>query len=247
MLPYLNLGGLALPVPQLLLLAGVYMGLNQLERFAERFKVRGEALYTLAFTGLLAGFIGARLAYVVRFPNAFLQNPLNILSLNGGLFDLPGGLAVGLIAALIYAQRKRMPLWPTLDALTPALAVFLVFLPLSNLAAGNAYGAPANLPWSIELWGALRHPTQVYEFLAAAAILLALWPSRQTADKPAGVYFLAFLLLSAGARLFFEAFHGDSLSLIWQFRDAQVVSFGLLAGALFLYLKRMQSAEGDNN
>jgi hypothetical protein len=45
-----------------------------------------------------------------------------------------------------------------LDALTPGLAVMMIALGLANLASGNAYGEPAQVPWSIFLWGEWQQP-----------------------------------------------------------------------------------------
>lgn len=121
MLPYLSFFGLALPVPALTLLAGIWFGSSLAEKHAPKHKVNPEHLYNLVFAALIAGVIGARLAYVVRFPAAFLDNPRSLISLNFGLFDPLGGAVVGILAAAAFGQRKGLKLWPTLDALTPTL------------------------------------------------------------------------------------------------------------------------------
>jgi prolipoprotein diacylglyceryltransferase len=232
MLPVLNVGPLAIQFPGLVLIAGLWLGLSLAERYASRRGVQASALYNLVFVALIAGVIGARLAYVARYPEAFRGNPLSLVSLNPGLLDIWGGLAVGVIAALVYGQRKGLALWTTLDALTPALAALAIALHLSHLASGAAFGAPTDLPWGIELWGARRHPAQIYATLGASLILAYLWPSRKRAWVP-GVYFLTFLALSAAARLFLEAFRGDSALLPNGFRAAQVIAWLALAASLW--------------
>jgi phosphatidylglycerol:prolipoprotein diacylglycerol transferase len=155
---------------------------------------------------------------------------------------LGAGLAAG-IAALIYGQRKHLPLWQTLDALTPLLAVFAVSLGLSHLASGAAFGRPTGLPWGIELWGAKRHPSQVYETLAATAILVALWPGRGLLrPSQPGVYFLSFLALSAASQLFLEAFRGDSVLLAGGFRTTQILAWLFLGLALWGIDRRRRAA-----
>jgi prolipoprotein diacylglyceryltransferase len=155
------------------------------------------------------------------------------------MLDGGGGLVVGALAGLVYGQRKHMPLWPTLDALTPALAILAVGLGLAHLASGNAFGAPTRLPWGIDLWGEKRHPSQVYEIMAALAILALVWP-RPAQDEtwPPGARFLAFIALSAFARLFLEAFRGDSTLLVGSLRTAQVAAWLVLAAALWAIGKR---------
>lgn len=240
MLPVLQVGPLAVPVPAISLLVGIWLGLALAERYAGRLGADPSRIYNLALVGLVAGLIGGRLVYAARYLEAFAANPASLVSLNPGLLDPWGGAAVGLLAALVYGQRKGMLLKPTLDALTPALAVFMAALGISHLASGAAYGAPTGLPWGIELWGAVRHPSQVYEILAALAVLGVIWPGgKRLGGLAPGARFLIFVGCSAAARLFLEAFRGDS-SLLWAgVRTAQVVAWLALAASLLL-LGRLQ-------
>jgi prolipoprotein diacylglyceryltransferase len=85
----------------------------------------------------------------------------------------------------------------------------------------------------VELWGERRHPSQVYEILAAGAILAILWPGRWKDKTPAASCFLLFVALSAAARLFLEAFRGDSVLLAGGLRAAQAVAWLALAASLW--------------
>jgi prolipoprotein diacylglyceryltransferase len=245
MLPILQIGPLAIQTPGLILLGGLWLGLSLSERHARRYKADPGALYNLIFILLIAGILGARLAYVARYPQAFLANPISLVSLNPGLLDPGGGAAAAFIAGLIFGQRKAMPFWSTLDALTPALAVLGAAIPLANLASGAAFGAPTSLPWAIELWGAERHPTQIYQAIAAGFILWYLWPGRREPFLPDGATFLYFLALSAGVRLFLEAFRGDSVVVAYGLRIAQIYAWGILATSLWGIWKRKVSTKGN--
>ncbi len=233
MLPVLNIGPLALQTPGLALLIGLWMGLSLAEKYSIRRGVPSSQLYNLVFVGLVAGVIGARLTYLITYPDAFSSSPLSLVSLNPGLLDPLGGLAVGTFAAIIYAQRVKLALWSVLDALTPLLAVMMIALGISHLASGVAFGAETQAPWAIELWGARRHPSQVYEILSATAILVVLWPGRWSQTVPAGRYFLLFCALSAASWLFLEAFRGDSRLLAGGWRMKQVMAWLVLAGSLW--------------
>ena len=81
------------------------------------------------------------------------------------------------------------------------------------------------------MWNATRHPTQIYE-LVAALIIFALLGFRKS-DSPAGSNFLLFTALTAGARLFLEAFRGDSTLIFGGLRLAQVIAWSVLATVLF--------------
>jgi phosphatidylglycerol:prolipoprotein diacylglycerol transferase len=164
--------------------------------------------------------------------------------LNAGLSDPFAGFAVGLIAMLVYGQRAKLSFWNTLDVLTPLLAVMTVGFAVSHIASGEAFGAETNLPWGINLWGANRHPTQFYELIAALAILALLGAWSKIPNVTAGILFLAFVALTAGSRLFLEAFRGDSLVIFGGLRSAQMIAWLVLAAALIgLDVMKRRSAQ----
>jgi len=245
MMPILNIGPLAIQLPGLIILLGLWLGLTLAERYAARFNVKANHLYNIVFITLIAGLVGARLANVLRYPQAFSSNLWNVLSLNISLLDPWGGIAVGIICALIYGQRKGMRFWPTMDALTPAMAVFFVTFSIAQLASGAGFGAPTEMPWGTYLWGAIRHPSQIYEAIASTMILFILWPTRiHLIDRIYGTYFLTFAALSAGARLFLEAFRGDSIILAGGIRAAQVVAWLILTACLWgLYVLQQKNPQ----
>lgn len=233
MLPYFNFFGLALPVPALTILLGIWVGLSISERYAHKHQISPEKLYTLVFISLIGGVIGARLAYVIQFPSAFIKSPGSLISLNPGLFNISGGVVAGTIISLVYIQRKKLSLWPTLDSLAPGLAVFAIAVSLSNLASGNAFGSLTTLPWGIELWNGTRHPSQIYEVVGAGLILWYLWPGRQEGKSQPGTIFLQFIAASAISRLFFEAFRGSSPVISYNIRVVQIYAWFILAASLW--------------
>jgi prolipoprotein diacylglyceryltransferase len=231
MLPILQLGPLAIQLPGLLLLLGVWVGVTLAERESPKHGVQPAQLNHLVFLGLVAGLIGARLGYAVRYADVYLSSPLSLLALTPVTLAPIDGAAVGLIACLIYGQRQELPLWASLDSLTPGLAAVMVALGFAHLASGDAFGAPASLPWAVNLWGAARHPSQVYEILAAGAILALALRLGGKMQFP-GMAFLVFTALTAGARLFLEAFRGDSVIVLNGVRQAQLGALILLLLAL---------------
>jgi prolipoprotein diacylglyceryltransferase len=84
----------------------------------------------------------------------------------------------------------------------------------------------------MELWGAMRHPSQLYEILASLLILGLLW--FQQAGLHPGLHFLTFAGLTSAARLFLEAFRGDSTLVLGGYRAAQILAWMVLALSLFL-------------
>jgi prolipoprotein diacylglyceryltransferase len=147
-------------------------------------------LYNLVLTSHPIWPVGGRLFYVLSYPEAFLASPRSIISLNPGLFDISGACWRTPGSARLWGSKK---------------ASFLVYAGCFDSGTGNFCGIPPSgqpgfrerfrfshkLPWAIELWGARRHPTQVYESLAAAMILVfyCLFCDRSTQTRPEGTFF----------------------------------------------------------
>jgi phosphatidylglycerol:prolipoprotein diacylglycerol transferase len=234
MLPVLQIGPFAIQTPLLLLLLGLWFSMSFGSRYSEVFKINSKSLDDLILYSILAGLVGGRLFYIVRFPTAFLENPTSILSLNPELFLAPGALLVGAVAFLVILQRKEMKLWQTLDALTLPTTFFLIFLGLSHLASGKVYGLPTNLPWAIQLWGADRHPTQVYEILGSGIVLGLTWYRFQSTIKTDsiqqshGKFFLYFLAWISLSWILIEPLRADSVFIAGNLRLIQVIAFVFL-------------------
>jgi phosphatidylglycerol:prolipoprotein diacylglycerol transferase len=236
MFPVLQLGPLALQLPGLILLTGLWIGLVLSERRAHRHAENPSHLYNLAFTMLIAGVIGARLAYAVAYPNAFFTNFLNLVSLNPGLLDPFAGGLIAALAGAIYIYRKHLPFWTIMDTLTPLFALMAIAIGVSHFSSGSAYGELTNLPWGIHLWGATRHPTQIYEIIfATITMVVVILLDKTSVSQIPGTIFLTFLSLTAVSRLFLEAFRGDSLVVANGFRLAQVIAWLILAICLAIF------------
>ena len=236
MYPYLRVGPYLLQLSGLALLAGVWVGFSLIEKESGRLKIDVGNLSNTVFYGLIAGLIGARLGYALQFSDVYLSNPLSLFSLNANTLSSGLGLLTGLIVAIIFGQRYKLVLRPVLDALAPGLAFFMIAMAVANILSGDAYGAPTRLPWSVYLWTDYRHPSQIYETLAGIGIFVAARhkPFRRPGE---GLNFLLVVAASAVARVFLEAFRGDSLVLPGGFRTAQVVGLVVLAVSIFFMHK----------
>jgi len=212
----------------LALLSGLWLGLPLIEREAARSKMNASMLSNIIFYSLLAGVVGARMGYALEFSSVYLANPFSLLALTPTTLSPSAGLVVGLIAFVIFIQRKELPIGPTLDAIAPGLAAFMVCVGLAHILSGDAYGAPTNLPWAIRLWNEYRHPSQFYEIFIALTVFLII---RERFPKPegAGLNFLLTIALTSASRVFLEAFRGDSIFWPGGFREAQVLALIIMA------------------
>ena len=233
MFPVLQLGRLALQVPGLMIILGVFLGISLAEHRLPQDGLTEKQFYTILYLGLGMGLLGARLFFVLNNLNIFTSSPRNIISLDTSLLDPFAGMALAGFSILIYGYRKKLSFWQTMDVFTPALAVFTIFLGLSHMASGDAFGSPTSLPWGIDLWGEKRHPSQVYEIIASSIILLLLWSKLGRQYTP-GTTFLYFATLTAGAHLFLEAWRGDTVSMVAGIRMTQLIAWLSMSIGLFM-------------
>lgn len=207
MLPYLNLGPIGLPTAPLVYLFGMWLALYAVDRAARRQGQEPEPLYALASAALLAGFVGARLTFVLVHWSSFDDNLLGIIwPLTSG-YSAGGGVLIGAATAFFYGRWRRLSLWPTLDMLVPGLIVFLMAVSLADFLGGAGYGSLTSMPWGINQFGVRRHAVQLYEMAAGLAALGAWWTATSPRYRGANgrPFLLAVVVYSAG-RLFVDAF-----------------------------------------
>ena len=235
MFPVIDLGPLAIQAAGLLLILSLWLGLWLSGKLAASLGTNGDAIENGLLMAFLIGILAARVGFLLTNPAILVENPLAFVSLTPSMLDANFGILAGAIVLLIAFQRKHLPLWPTLDTLSPLLILGFVGAQLANLANGNAYGLPAELPWSIYLWNANRHPVQIYA-LILTAILFIWWLAKTHLVKQngffhSGVLFSIVLAGLAFITLFTQAFVADK-QIILGFDQTQWLGLIVLVGSL---------------
>ena len=103
----------------ILLIVALWLGLTFAEKRAQKHDLSKEQLNNIVFYGLFGFIIGGRVLFALNNFSAFSQSPLSIFSPNPDLFDPTSGLLAALLVGIVYGQRQKLPLWGTLDSLTP--------------------------------------------------------------------------------------------------------------------------------
>ena len=235
MLPVLNLGPLSVPVPEFALLLGFWMGSFIAERKARSFLDDPGIIDRILWTSMAAGLIGARLSFFARNTGAFSGELTSIFSLNLNLFDPIGGLLIALAVSIYIISKSGIPILNILDRLSPFFSIFLGALHFSNFAAGKGYGSLSQIPWAINLWGATRHPVQLYYLLGSLigfGVILFLLRNSTYAQ---GVIFFVFVLITSVYMLFFSRYESYANQFIFGFRLNQIIFwFTTLFSLIFL-------------
>ncbi len=233
MYPLVQIGPLRLGSSGLALLLSLLLGNWLLGRIA---RARGGPLLAAQadrcfLPVILGAVVGGRLWYGFFNWDLYGRTPGLFRALRVGDLAWSGAVLGGLLAGYLWCRLRRLDLDSVADSAALALPLPQALASLGLLLSGEAFGTPTTLPWAVSLFGASRHPTQVYFALAALASLMIL---RRVArhNVSAGSLMATFLGLQGLSLLVVEALRADSLLLPGGIRAAQVVGLTLMLFAM---------------
>ncbi len=200
------------------------------------------------FTWTILGVvIGGRLGYVGFYmPGFYLQNPLNIMRLWDGGMSFHGGLIGVVLAIVIFAYRRQLPILSVADLVACAAPIGLFLGRVANFVNGELYGRTADVPWAIIFPGGGpegRHPSQLYEAALEGILLFALLfgLARLTgARERPGLLVGVFLLGYGAARTAIEFFREPDAHLgfvVAETTMGQLLSAPLWIAGIFLVVR----------
>lgn len=213
-------------------------------REARRKGLDVERLQGILMWVLVGGIAGARLFHVVDRWEIYAADPLSALAVWEGGIAIWGAILGGLAAGSVYVIRHGLNLPHVLDAAAPALLLGQGLGRLACIPNGDAYGAPADLPWSFiytnpasmvpaDLLGVPLHPYPVYELVFDLGLLAVLWVARTRkpfATNP-GLLFMTYVAAYSAGRFLLSYTRAEKVW-FWGLQEAQVVSLAALIVAL---------------
>lgn len=231
----LNIGPAVFPTAQLVLIIGFYLSLEIISRYATYRRFNAKTLQNALLAAFFTGLVGARLAYAIFNWPVYQEDLLGILQPNLQGLHVLGGLAVGTLVTVIYLFRKQVPLRPTLDILAPGIALMAIAFSLMALAQGDYFGTPTDLPWAIDLWGADRHPTQIYLLVGNILVFVGwfMWQQRNISAN-AGYGFLLVIAGNAFTWLIVALLMDSPKLVLDHYRVVQIEMWGVLIISAFL-------------
>ncbi len=181
-----------------------------------------EELLTAVILGVI---LGGRLGYVLFYrPGYYAQNPGEIIRIWEGGMSFHGGMLGVVLALVIFARRRRVPLLSLADAMAVATPVALLLGRVANFVNAELWGRPSDLPWAVVFPGAAaqdcgpvlavpcaRHPSQLYEagleglLLFIILLILALRGGFKRPGLATGVFLVGYGLARALVELFRQA------------------------------------------
>lgn len=185
---------------------------------ADRFKVNREDLTNVIILGTMCGILGARLYYVVFYPDNFYKlNPQKIFNIYEGGMAIYGGIIAGLLGGIIVSKLKRVKILSALDLCSLGLLLGQAIGRWGNFFNQEAFGNETKLPWGMSSEATKNitvHPCFLYESLwciLGFAILHILSNGKRLQE---GTYFISYILWYGIGRAFIESFRTDSLMII---------------------------------
>jgi phosphatidylglycerol:prolipoprotein diacylglycerol transferase len=233
MYPLLELGPLRLSSGGLVLILAVFMGNWLAGNVAMQ---RGGAALAAQVEGcfypiLIGAVVGARLWYGLFNLDLFGRQPSQFWALSFGNWAWPGAMLGGTLIGWWWCRWRSLPTVAIADSIALALPFATALGYGGMLLSGEVFGLPTILPWGIELFGAIRHPTQLYFALAALGSGIALWRLARH-PRPPGSSVAAYAVLHGFMLIVIEAWRADSLVLPGGIRVAQVFGLVLVLGVI---------------
>lgn len=205
---------------------------------ARRLDRSPEAILDIALIGIVAGFLGAKLLYViVEFPT-FLEKPASVLRSEG--FVVYGGIIAGVVSAIFYCRRKKLVFLQYFDLAVPSISLAQGFGRIGCFLAGCCYGRPTESfcgvvfpEGSMAPAGVKLLPTQLFssagDFLLTAILLVYTRYSRRDGNVGA-----LYMLLYGVGRFCLEFLRFDHRGTVGQLSTSQFISLFIVAGGIAL-------------
>ncbi|MBR1691853.1 MAG: prolipoprotein diacylglyceryl transferase [Lachnospiraceae bacterium] len=217
----------------------------------KRAKKRGmseDAVVDIAIWGVLIGFLGAKLLYILVEFDRFLVNPRAVLGSEG--FVVYGGIIAGVFAAIVYCRIKKLRFLSYFDLVVPSIALAQGFGRIGCFLAGCCYGRPTHSflgvtfpQHSLAPAGVKLLPTQLFSSLGDFVIMgILLWYAKRA--KQEGDVAILYMILYSVGRFGIEFLRNDDRGGFLIFTTSQWISIGIVLFAVLLrYFLHRQPAK----
>jgi len=213
----------------------ILMGMKR----AKKYGLSEDAVTDIAILGLIAGFLGAKLLYLIVEWKRFVKDPLDVLGSEG--FVVYGGIIAGVLAAILYCKRKKLIFLEYFDLCAASISLAQGFGRLGCFLAGCCYGRETDLPIgvvfpenSLAPAGVKVLPTQLFSSAGNFLIMFILLWHYKHRKKVGDTGFLYMLLYGVG-RFCIEFLRNDSRGTVGIFSTSQFISLFIIAAALLLF------------
>ncbi|MHC4461494.1 MAG: prolipoprotein diacylglyceryl transferase [Planctomycetota bacterium] len=162
-IPFINW---PLPTYGLMMVIGFLSAIFLIRHLSRNITPDPHLITNAALYSLIAGVIGARLFYVLHYPDKFQGNWLSIFAIWQGGLELLGGVILAIPVIVFYIWYHKVSIRHHLDILAIGLMLALVFGRIGCFMKGDCFGKPTNLPWAVRFpYNSDPYRSQVYSNL----------------------------------------------------------------------------------
>lgn len=211
-------------------------------RRAKKNGLSEDAVIDIAIFGLIAGFLGAKILYVIVEWKQLLADPLSVLGSEG--FVVYGGIIAGVLAAIIYCKRKKLVFLEYFDLCSASIALAQGFGRIGCFLAGCCYGRETTSSLGVIFpegglapAGVKVLPTQLFSSAGDFGIMFVLLWHYHHRKRVGDTGFLYMLLYGIG-RFGIEFLRNDNRGEVGIFSTSQFISLFIIAAAILLFFWR---------
>ena len=113
-----------------------------------------EAIVDIGIYGVIGGFLGAKILYVIVEFKTFIKDPKTVLGSEG--FVVYGGIIAGFLTAIVYCRIKKLYFLEYFDLAVASISMAQGFGRIGCFLAGCCYGRPTDSVWYSRKVGLLR-------------------------------------------------------------------------------------------
>lgn len=228
------------------MLAGLYLCMKQ----AKHYGLTEDNVMDMVLWAVPCCIIGSRIYYVLFYLDLYRKADGSLdwgamLRIWDGGLAIYGTVIVGVLVALIYTKRHKIPFFAMTDLAVMGLMLGQIIGRWANFINREAFGGETTLPWRMKLWVTSYtsievHPTFLYESLwnliGLLLIVFIVSKGRRFDGENTWFYFLWYGL----GRSWIEGLRTDSLYLFnWELfgqriRVSQALSIVMAAVAAFM-------------
>jgi phosphatidylglycerol:prolipoprotein diacylglycerol transferase len=189
-------------------------------RYSRRADVAATMAWDIVTAVALGSLVGTRLVWVVGNWSQVGSVGEALKVWHGGM-TLYGGILGGVVAGVVAARRRRLPVPRLLDYAAPALAIGIALGRASDLIIGDHLGKATGMPWGFRYLGtnppgeapalgAVVHPVALYDLLLVSALFVVLVAFLRS-PRAAGSAALVFAAWYSAERLILDFFRTDPI------------------------------------
>ncbi len=238
-LPSLSLGPVTLQSFGVLSALGILAAVNLAARGAKQLGENPQVIVDFAVAGVLSGVVLGHLVHLFAYHPEELHEPLRILKFWEGLSSM-GGLAGGVIAAIVWFRVKRIRFRDYADAFALSVAPGWGIARIGCFTVHDHPGVHTAFPLAVRFADGPRHDLGLYEAILLLSLGAVLWAFHRRGILRGRL--LGVLALVYGVARFFLDFlrasdvpYPDARHLGLTF--AQYTSFALVAYAIWSFVR----------